>query len=76
MKGSTRIWVRWLNNQGLAELVALLASRHTSAAAAQDGLGDPAGSDPIVGAVQWLQGTLLGTVATVVAVIATQSLDS
>lgn len=31
---------------------------------------DPAGSGPIVGAVQWLQGTLLGTVATVVAVIA------
>lgn len=33
-------------------------------------LGDPAGSGPIVGAVQWLQGTLLGTVATVVAIIA------
>ena len=31
---------------------------------------DPAGSGPIVGAVQWLQGTLLGTVATVVAIIA------
>lgn len=31
---------------------------------------DPAGSGAIVGAVQWLQGTLLGTVATVVAVIA------
>lgn len=31
---------------------------------------DPNGSGPIVGAVQWLQGTLLGTVATVVAVIA------
>lgn len=38
-------------------------------AMAQD-LGDPAGSGPIVGAVQWLQGTLLGTVATVVAIIA------
>lgn len=33
-------------------------------------MSDPAGSGPIVGAVQWLQGTLLGTVATVVAVIA------
>lgn len=33
-------------------------------------LGDPAGSGAIVGAVQWLEGTLLGTVATVVAVIA------
>lgn len=31
---------------------------------------DPAGSGVIVGAVNWLQGTLLGTVATVVAVIA------
>jgi type IV secretion system protein VirB2 len=34
---------------------------------------DPAGSGPIVGAVNWLQGTLLGTVATVVAVIAVAS---
>lgn len=41
-----------------------------SAAAAQDALGDPAGSGALVSAVQWLQGTLLGTVATVVAVIA------
>lgn len=41
-----------------------------SAAAAQDTLGDPAGSGVLVSAVQWLQGTLLGTVATVVAVIA------
>jgi type IV secretory pathway VirB2 component (pilin) len=31
---------------------------------------DPAGSGVIVDAVNWLQGTLLGTVATVVAVIA------
>ena len=37
---------------------------------AQIGLADPQGSGPIVSAVQWLQGTLLGTVATVVAVIA------
>jgi type IV secretion system protein VirB2 len=36
---------------------------------AQD-IGDPAGSGAIVSAVHWLQGTLLGTVATVVAVIA------
>lgn len=40
------------------------------AAYAQDGIGDPAGSGVIVSAVGWLQGTLLGTVATVVAVIA------
>jgi type IV secretion system protein VirB2 len=31
---------------------------------------DPDGSGVIIGAVNWLQGTLLGTVATVVAVIA------
>lgn len=37
---------------------------------AQDLAGDPAGSGVIVGAVHWLQGTLLGTVATVAAVIA------
>lgn len=36
-------------------------------------LGDPAGSGVLVSAVQWLQGTLLGTVATVVAVIAVAS---
>ncbi len=40
------------------------------AAQAQTALSDPQGSGPIVSAVQWLQGTLLGTVATVVAVIA------
>lgn len=41
-----------------------------SAAAQTVALTDPSGSGPIVSAVQWLQGTLLGTVATVVAVIA------
>lgn len=39
-------------------------------AAAQDGFADPAGSGPIVGALTWLQGTLLGTVATVAAIVA------
>jgi len=32
--------------------------------------GDPQGSGVIIGAMNWLQGTLLGTVATVAAVIA------
>ena len=41
--------------------------------AAQASLADPAGSGPIVGAVRWLEGTLLGTIATVVAVIAVAS---
>ncbi len=40
---------------------------------AQDSFSDPAGSGPVVGAVHWLQGTLLGTVATVIAVIAVAS---
>lgn len=34
---------------------------------------DPEGSSVIINAVNWLQGTLLGTVATVVAVIAVAS---
>ena len=47
-----------------------LATALPAVAHAQVGLSDPRGSGPIVSAVQWLQGTLLGTVATVVAVIA------
>ena len=39
-------------------------------ASAQIAASDPAGSGPILGAVEWLQGTLLGNVATAVAVIA------
>jgi type IV secretion system protein VirB2 len=44
----------------------------TSAAPAAAGVGyaDPQGSGPIVNALMWLQGTLLGNVATAVAVIA------
>lgn len=47
----------------------MLATASGSPAFAAIG-ADPAGSGVIVGAVNWLQGTLLGTVATVVAVIA------
>ena len=36
-------------------------------------LQDPEGSGAIIGAVNWLQGTLMGTFATVVAVIAVAS---
>lgn len=39
-------------------------------ASAQTAGADPAGSGPIVAALGWLQGTLLGNVATAVAVIA------
>lgn len=51
----------------------LFAVLWTSSAHAQDALADPAGSGVLVSAVRWLQGTLLGTVATVVAVIAVAS---
>lgn len=37
---------------------------------AQDSYSDPAGSGVLVSAVNWLQGTLLGTIATVAAVVA------
>ena len=46
-----------------ASLVALPTAAHAQA-------GDPAGSGPIVAALGWLQGTLLGNVATAVAVMA------
>jgi type IV secretion system protein VirB2 len=39
-------------------------------AAALAATGDPAGAGPIVAALTWLQGTLLGNVATTIAVIA------
>ena len=51
-------------------IAALIAAAWPAAAVAQDSYSDPAGAGPIVGALQWLQGTLLGTAATVVAVIA------
>ena len=49
---------------------ALCAAAWSAAAQAQGSLSDPAGSGVIVSAVRWLEGTLLGTIATVVAVIA------
>jgi type IV secretory pathway VirB2 component (pilin) len=52
--------------QSLAALP-LLALSAPAAAAAQ---ANPQGSGPIVAALMWLQGTLLGNVATAVAVIA------
>jgi type IV secretion system protein VirB2 len=42
----------------------------STAANAQQVYADPAGSGVIVGAMRWVEGTLLGTVATVVAVVA------
>jgi len=51
-------------------VLAALASALPQAALAQAVTRDPAGSGPIVAALAWLQGTLLGNVATAVAVMA------
>lgn len=48
----------------------LFSALPLSAVASAQTLVDPEGSGVIVGAAQWIQGTLLGTVATVLAVIA------
>lgn len=53
-----------------AALAATFSFMVSAPAHAQDAYSDPAGSGVFVSAVNWLQGTLLGTVATVVAVIA------
>lgn len=52
----------------IARSLALAALFLPAAAHAQG--ADPAGSGPIVAALAWLQGTLLGNVATMVAVMA------
>ena len=49
---------------------AAISSFVSSGASAQNSYSDPAGSGVIVSAVNWLQGTMLGTIATVAAVIA------
>ncbi len=54
----------------IRKITALFVLAVASPAFAQYAAPDPAGSGPIVGAVDWLQGTLLGNVATAVAVIA------
>lgn len=52
----------------LSRLPAVVLALSSSAALAQG--ADPQGSGPIVAALGWLQGTLLGNVATAVAVMA------
>lgn len=49
---------------------ASLAMALTALPAHAQAYGDPEGSGAIVGALHWIQGTVLGTTATVVAVIA------
>ena len=53
-----------------AKMGAIAALLSPSAAFAQAVQQDPAGSGPVVNALAWLQGTLLGNVATAVAVMA------
>lgn len=55
----------WWVAVGLSLLVSF-----QSAAFAQEIGADPQGSGAILGAARWIQGTLLGTLATVIAVIA------
>jgi type IV secretion system protein VirB2 len=55
-----------LKSTSIAALLALASEP----ANAQSPNVDPQGSGPILAAVEWLQGTLLGNVATAVAVIA------
>ena len=50
--------------------ISLAAVASPSVALAQVQGQDPAGSGPVVNALAWLQGTLLGNVATAVAVMA------
>jgi type IV secretion system protein VirB2 len=59
---------KFLNAKAAALAVALVAA--ASQAQAQVAQADPQGSSAILSGVMWLQGTLLGNVATVVAVMA------
>ena len=57
---------------GYLFLAGLMLLGFPEAALAQ-AYSDPAGSGAIIGAMRWVQGTLLGTVATLVAVVAIAS---
>lgn len=54
----------------IAGSIGVLIGLFYAATAQAQELADPAGSGVLVSAVRWLEGTLLGTIATVVAVIA------
>lgn len=59
-----------MNKSAYVTLAALVLA---SPASAQYAAADPAGSGPITSAAEWLQGTLLGNVATAIAIIAVAS---
>ena len=54
----------------IRKLIAITLLTAASPALAQYAAPDPAGSGAIGGAVEWLQGTMLGNVATAIAVMA------
>ena len=62
-----------MSNRSRAALAAFVTLIASAPAAAQDSYSNPQGSGVLISAVNWLQGTLLGTIATVVAVIAVAS---
>jgi type IV secretion system protein VirB2 len=57
-------------HKAFAKTAALFAALAATPAMAQTAMVNPAGSGPINNALGWIQGTLLGNVATTVAVIA------
>ena len=61
------------NNRFIQIFVAACLTLLPSIAFAQDLSTDPQGSGVVVNAMRWMQGTLLGTVATAAAVIAIAS---
>lgn len=69
MMGLNKLVAGSAERYSAAAALALLSSA-PSQAAAQVLATDPRGSGPILAAVNWVQGTLLGNVATAVAVVA------
>jgi type IV secretion system protein VirB2 len=60
----------FLSPRSAASAFFIWLSAQAAPAFGQDSYSDPAGSGVLVSAVGWLQNTLLGTIATVAAVIA------
>jgi type IV secretion system protein VirB2 len=62
-----------MSNRLRAAIAAVAFVVFAAPVAAQDSYSNPQGSGALVSAIGWLEGTLLGTIATVVAVIAVAS---
>ncbi len=60
----------FMQNRARAAFAAFASFIAAAPALAQDSYSDPQGSGVLISAVSWLQGTLLGTIATAAAVIA------